>query len=102
HLASTDPDGGAAPGVDDCVRLDVLGDLEGETQVGKLGICWLTLRYYLEVLVVGAAIIARLYQEAARQGANEQAPSSRIGERARGQKAEVLLLGEDFARSFAC
>ena len=37
HLAGADADGGAVLGVDDGVRLDVLGDAEGERQVGELG-----------------------------------------------------------------
>jgi hypothetical protein len=35
HLARADAHGGAVPGIDDGVRLHVLGDPEGEGQVGK-------------------------------------------------------------------
>ena len=37
HLAGADADGGAVLGIDDGVRLHVLGDAEGEAQVGELG-----------------------------------------------------------------
>ncbi len=37
HLAGADADRGAVLGVDDGVRLDVLGDPPGEEQVGELG-----------------------------------------------------------------
>ena len=36
HLAGADADRGAVLGIDDGVRLDVLGDAEGEFQVGHL------------------------------------------------------------------
>ena len=38
HLAGADADRRAVPGVDDGVRLDVLGDAEGEEQVGHLAL----------------------------------------------------------------
>ena len=37
HLAGADADGGAVLGIDDGVRLDVLGDAEGEAQVVEFG-----------------------------------------------------------------
>ena len=37
HLAGADADGGAVLGIDDGVRLDVLGDAPGEEEVGDLG-----------------------------------------------------------------
>ena len=37
HLAGADADGGAVLGIDDGVRLDVLGDAEGESQIVELG-----------------------------------------------------------------
>ena len=38
HLAGADADGGAILGVDDGVRLDVLGDAERELQIAQLGV----------------------------------------------------------------
>ena len=40
HLAGADADGGAVAGVDDGVRLDVLGDAEGEQQVVEFARRW--------------------------------------------------------------
>ncbi len=37
HLPGADADGRAVLGIDDGVRLDVLGHLEGEQQIGQLG-----------------------------------------------------------------
>jgi hypothetical protein len=35
HLAGADAHGGAVPGIDDGVRLDVLGDRQAKQQIGQ-------------------------------------------------------------------
>ena len=39
HLSGADADGGETLGIDDGVRLHVLGDAEGKAQIGKLFLC---------------------------------------------------------------
>ena len=50
HLAGADPGGGAVLGIDDGVRLDVLGDRPGEQAVGQLALGRRALGHHLEVV----------------------------------------------------
>ena len=95
HLAGADADGGAVLGVDDGVRLDVLGDREGELQVGQLLRRRLPLGDDLQLEVLDHGVVARLHEEAAGDRAEGEAGRARIGQAAGGQQAQVLLLGED-------
>ena len=62
HLPGADADGGAVLGIDDGVRLHVLGDAEGETQVGKFLLARRALGDGLELHVVDHRVVARLHQ----------------------------------------
>ena len=95
HLAGADADRGAVLGVDDGVRLDVLGDLEGELQVGQLLRRRLPLGHDLQLEVVDHGVVARLHEEAAGERAEGEPVRARIGQAAGGQQAQVLLRGED-------
>ena len=65
HLAGADADRGAVLGIDDGVRLHVLGDPEGEAQVGELGVGRRALGDDLELHLVDHGVVARLHQQAA-------------------------------------
>ncbi len=58
HLSGADADRGAVLGIDDGVRLHVLGDAEGETKIGKLFLAWRALGHGLELHVVDHRIVA--------------------------------------------
>ena len=60
HLARADADRRAILGIDDGVRLHVLGDAEGKAQVGKLGFARRALRHHLQIEIVDDAVVARL------------------------------------------
>ena len=73
HLPGADADRRAVLGVDDGVRLDVLGHLEGEQQIGELRWRRLALGHDLQLGAVDHAVVARLHQEAAGQRAERDA-----------------------------
>ena len=75
HLARADADRGAVLGVDDGVRLDVLGDPEGELEVGQLLRRRLPPGDDLQLHVLDHGVVARLHQEAAGERAERQAPA---------------------------
>ena len=95
HLAGADADGGAVPCIDDGVRLDVLGDAEGEFQIGHLGRRRRALRHDLELQIVDHRIVAALDEQAAGNGFDGGAGGARIGQAAGDQQAQVLLGGDD-------
>ena len=65
HLAGADADRGAVLGVDDGVRLDVLGDAERKPQVVQLGRGRRAFGHGLELHLVDRGIVARLHQQPA-------------------------------------
>ena len=95
HLAGADADGGAVLGIDDGVRLHVLGDAEGEAQVGELGLARRALGHDLQLHLVDHRVVARLHQQAARDGLHRQAGGARIGQAAGEQQAQILLRADD-------
>ena len=66
HLAGADADRRAVPGVDDGVRLDVLGDAEGEAQIGDLGSVGARFVTTFSSRSSTTRIVARLHQQPAR------------------------------------
>ena len=78
HLARADPGGGAVLGIDDRVRLDVLGDRPGEQAVVQFLLGRRALRHHLEHVARDMAVVALLDQHAAGDR------SSSSGRRARG------------------
>ena len=73
HLAGADAGGGAVLGIDDRVRLDVLGDRPGEQAVGQLLLGRRALGHDLEVVAADPAVVARLDQPAAGDRLERQA-----------------------------
>ena len=63
HLSRADADGGQILGIDDGVRLHVLGDAEGEFQVAQFGIGRRALGHDLQAHVVDHGVVARLHQK---------------------------------------
>ena len=95
HLARADADGGAALGVDDGVRLDVLGDHESKLEIGEFVPSGRALGDDLQLGGSKHAVVARLHEEAAGERADDEALLARIGQPARGQQAQVLLGRKD-------
>ncbi len=79
HLARADTHRRAVLGVDDGVRLDVLGDLEGEQKIGELALGRRALGDDLESAGADDAVVARLHEKAARERAHHHAGRARIG-----------------------
>ena len=77
HLSGADADRGAVVGIDDGVRLHVLGDTEGEFEVGQLLCGRLPFRHDLELHVVDDGVVARLHQQTAGYGAEREPPCAR-------------------------
>ncbi len=73
----------------------MLGDLEGELHVFELGRGGRTLGDHLEFEILDHDIVARLDEQAARDGLGDDAAGARIGKRTGGQKAEIGLGGND-------
>ena len=98
HLAGADAGGGAVPGIDDGVRLDVLGDAPGEEEVGDLG---LGRRALGDDLQVGLARPCRRRDPGRggrrRRSARSRPARARVGQAAGEEQAEVLLGGDDRA-----
>ena len=65
HLSCADADGGQSFGIDDGVRFHVLGDAEGEAQVGKLGFARRALGDDFKLHIVHHRVVARLHQQSA-------------------------------------
>src|SRR5690606_12837798 len=95
HLPGADADGGEVLRVDNGVRLDVLGDAEGETQVIQFGGARRALGDDLQFHVVDHRIVARLHQQATGDRFHQQAFLARVGYAAGEQQAQVLLRGDD-------
>ena len=95
HLAGADADGGAVPDVDDGVGLDVLGDAEGEFQVGHLGRRRRAPGHHLQLEVVDHGIVPALDEQAAGDGFDRRARRARVGQAAGDQQAQVLLRRDD-------
>ena len=91
HLAGADAGGGAVLGIDDGVRLDVLGDRPGEQAVGQLLLARRALGHDLEIVRADPAVVARLEQPAAGDRLRRQAGPRRIGQVAGEQQAQILL-----------
>ena len=91
HLAGADADRRAVLRIDDGVRLDVLGDAEGELQIGQFAARRRALGDDLQVHVVDDGVVAGLHQQAAGDGAHGEARRARIGQAAGEQQAQVLL-----------
>ena len=94
HLAGADADGGALLGIDDGVRLDVLGHGEGEDQVGHLRRGRRPLGHDLQIRL-GHAVVARLHEKSAGERAEGEARRLRVGQAAGEQKPQILLAGDD-------
>ena len=72
----------------------MLGDAEGEAQIGQFPLARLALRHDLEFHVVDDGIVARLDEEAAGNGTQRQARRADIRQAAGQQQAQVLLGGD--------
>ena len=101
HLAGADADGGAVLGIDDGVRLDVLGDAEGKPQIVELGRGRRALGHGLELHLVDRGVVARLHQQAAGDRLHREALGARIGQAAGQQQPQVLLRRDDRDRLVA-
>ena len=95
HLARADADGGAVLHIDDGVRLDVLGDLHGDPEVGEFGLGRRLFGHDLELGIIDIAVVAALDQQSTGHGFHREAFGTAIGEAAGEQEAEVLLGGDD-------
>ncbi len=95
HLARADADRGAALHIDDGVRLHVLGDGEGEDEVGGLGRRRRASGDDFQVAGAGSGGVARLHQQAARERAERDAARRRVRQAAGHQQAQVFLLRDD-------
>ena len=98
HLARADAGGDAIPGIDDGVRLDVLGDGPGEQAVVELLLGRLAFGDDLELVARDDAVVAVLDQEPAGDDRDGLAGARRIGQLAGQKQAQVLLFREDGAR----
>src|SRR5262249_18281939 len=98
HLARADAYRGASLGVDDRIRLHVLGDAEGEQQVVELRGRGGALGDGLELLRADAAVVARLQEITARERAERDARRRGIRQLAGLQDAQLGLLLERLAR----
>ena len=95
HLAGADAGGDAVLGIDDRVRLDVLGDGPGEQAVGDFLLGRLALRHAFELVARDHAIVAVLDQDAAGDHRDVWSAARRIGQLAGQQQAQVLLSREN-------
>ena len=82
HLARADAGGRSVLGIDDGVRLDVLGDAEGEQHVGDSCSLGARLVTIFSSHVVDDGIVARLHEEAAGDRAEHLARRAGIGQAA--------------------
>ncbi|MPL60780.1 hypothetical protein SDC9_06342 [bioreactor metagenome] len=98
HLAGADADGLAGLGIDDGVRLHMLGDLPGKEQVFQLFLRGGALGHHLQVVKGDVAVVLALHEEAARHLAIGGDLGFRVGQRAGDQQPHVLLLCHDRLR----
>src|SRR5690606_15448395 len=83
---------------DDGVRLDVLGNAEGEAQVSYFGFSRCALGDDLEVEIVDDGVVARLDQHAAGNGLRDKTGRARVWKTIGDEQAQVLLGGDDLDR----
>ena len=98
HLARADADCGAVLGVDDGVRLHVLGDGEGEQEVRTLLFRRRAPGHGLELVCRYPRRVLSLYQKAVVQRAHHQPRAARPAARAGQEKPQIALRRESGTR----
>ena len=100
HLAGADADGREILGIDDGVRLHVLGDAEGEHQVAHLVFRRRPFGRNLQHHVVDHGIVAALHQQSTGNSFGGEADRARIGQAAGEQQPQIAPLGDHGNRVF--
>ena len=95
HLAGADADGGAILGIDDGVRLHVLGDAERKGQIGSSALVGARLVTTLSVMSSTTALSRDCTSSPPATDFTIGAGGARIGQAAGDQQAQVLLRADD-------
>ena len=95
HLAGADADGGAVLGIDDGVRLHVLGDAEGKAQIGELGVVGARLVTILSCMSSTTALSRDCTSKPPATDFTVKPAGARIGQAAGEQQPQILLRRDD-------